>query len=522
MQINYRNADNSPINIHFPDNFEDWVNQETCAATIYNRWKKIAHCSHCGRIWDYQETIYKGQRVYCPECGNWELALPHTTAPTGTHQYFFWLWLEDESIYCASACSYWRCAEKNVEQIEDTIEIEIESINVINRDEQYSYGYIWNWRTGEPEWGKYKPQHVISNERFVVDINSDNLIARSFLKHMDIHLKMRSGTNFADSYFVNYLIDEMVFCAIYPSVEYIKKSGLAHLVEYKLEKISTYIRPNWKARTIPELLRLSSQDIDKLKQWDYFNTDGILRYKILKKQNKVKKEHMELCKKWVPDARFLCGNGYGCGWIKELRELNNLIQLFRYLEKQCKTQGNSCNRGEIGSLYKDYYVQLKELKYPQNDYYLYPKNLNEAHDRVSREYLEKKDSEKAEKFKKQQENYEKTYLPQLEEYVYQDNEYLIRPLRNYKEFEEEGRYNKNCVVSYYYSVTEGDTAVFVMRRTDDPNTSFITIELRDNRIYQCYGTGNRLPLPEIRKWVDDWLENIVKPRSKKKPKKGAA
>nr|DAM83804.1 MAG TPA: PcfJ like protein [Caudoviricetes sp.] len=522
MQINYRNADNSPINIHFPDNFEDWVNQETCAATIYNRWKKIAHCSHCGHIWDYQETIYKGQRVYCPECGNWELALPHTTAPTGTHQYFFWLWLEDESIYCASACSYWRCAEKNVEQIEDTIEIEIESINVINRDEQYSYGYIWNWRTGEPEWGKYKPQHVISNERFVVDINSDNLIARSFLKHMDIHLKMRSGTNFADSYFVNYLIDEMVFCARYPSVEYIKKSGLAHLVEYKLEKIPTYIRPNWKARTIPELLRLSSQDIDKLKQWDYFNTDGILRYKILKKQNKVKKEHMELCQKWVPDARFLCGNGYGCGWIEELREINNLIQLFRYLEKQYKTQSDPGNRGEIGSLYKDYYVQLKELGYPQNEYYLYPKNLNEAHDRVSREYLEKKDAEKTEKCKKQQENYEKMYLPQLEEYAYQDNEYLIRPLRNCKEFEEEGRYNKNCVASYYYSVTEGDTAVFVMRRIDDPNTSFITIELRDNRIYQCYGTGNRLPLPEIRKWVDDWLENIVKPRSKKKPKKGAA
>ena len=522
MQINYRNADNSPINIHFPDNFEDWVNQETCAATIYNRWKKIAHCSHCGHIWDYQETIYKGQRVYCPECGNWELALPHTTAPTGTHQYFFWLWLEDESIYCASACSYWRYAEKNVEQIEDTIEIEIESINVINRDEQYSYGYIWNWRTGESEWGKYKPQHVISNERFVVDINSDNLIARSFLKHMDIHLKMRSGTNFADSYFVNYLIDEMVFCARYPSVEYIKKSGLAHLVEYKLEKIPTYIRPNWKARTIPELLRLSSQDIDKLKQWDYFNTDGILRYKILKKKNKVKKEHMELCKKWVPDARFLCGNGYGYGWIEELREINNLIQLFRYLEKQCKTQCNPGNRGEIGSLYKDYYVQLKELGYPQNNYYLYPKNLNEAHDRVSKEYLEKKDAEKAEKRKKQQENYEKMHLTKLEEYVYQDNEYLIRPLRNYKEFEEEGRYNKNCVASYYYSVTEGDTAVFVMRRTDDPNTSFITIELCDNHIYQCYGTGNCLPAPEVRKWVDEWLENIVKPRSRKKPKKGAA
>ena len=217
MQINYRNADNSPINIHFPDNFEDWVNQETCAATVYNRWKKIAHCSHCGHTWDYTETIYKNDVVCCPHCETREIAIPHTTIPFETHQNFFWLWLEDESIYCISAGSYWRCAEKNVEQIEDTIEIEIESINVINRDEQYSYGYIWNWRTGESEWGKYKPQHVISNKRFVVDINSDDLIAQSFLKHMDIHLKMRSKTNLADSYFVNYLIDEMVFCARYPS-----------------------------------------------------------------------------------------------------------------------------------------------------------------------------------------------------------------------------------------------------------------------------------------------------------------
>nr|DAS02269.1 MAG TPA: PcfJ like protein [Caudoviricetes sp.] len=522
MQINYRNADNSPVNVRFPDNFEDWVNQETCAATVYNRWKKIAHCSHCGHAWDYTETIYKNDVVCCPHCETREVAIPHTTIPFGTHQYFFWLWLEDESIYCASACSYWRCAEKNVEQIEDIIEIEVESINVINRDEQYSYGYILNWRTGEPEWVKNKSQHVISNERFVVDINLDDLIAQSFLKHMDIHIRRITGVQLSNAYFVNYLIDEMVFCARYPSVEYVKKSELGMLVEYKLEKIPTYIRPNWRARTIPELLRLSPQDIDKLKQWDYFNADGILRYKILKKQNKVKKEHMELCQKWIPDASFLCGIGYGYGWIKELRESNNLIQLFRYLEKQCKTQGNPCNRGEIGSLYKDYYVQLKELEYPQNDYYLYPKNLNEAHDKVSREYLEKKDAEKAKKYKKQQENYEKMHLPKLEEYVYQDNEYLIRPLRNCKEFEEEGRYNKNCVASYYYSVTEGVTSVFVLRRINEPNTPFITIELCDNHIHQCYGTGNRLPAPEVRKWVDDWLENTVKPRSKKKPKKGAA
>ena len=524
MQINYRNADNSPVNVRFPDHFEDWVNYETCAATIYNRWKKIAHCSHCGHTWDYQETIYKGQRVYCPECGNWELALPHTTAPAGTHQYFFWLWLEGESIRFASVRSKWCYTEKDIDVIKDNLDVIIDSIGTINRDEQYLYGYIVDWSTGKYRWKKYKTQHVAVGERFVVDMNVDDLIARSFLKHMDIKLGRNTGTHLSDSCFVNYLIDEMVFCAKNPQAEYIKKAGLGELIECKLNKIPTFIRPNWKAKTIPQMLKLSPQDIDKLRQWDYFDADGILRYRYLKKKQNVKKEHMELCRSWVPDARALCcPNGYG--WISDIRAVGNIIRTLRYLEKQYqkeKIKEKSINRNTIGALYKDYYVQLKELEYPGNDYYLYPKELKEAHDRIAKEYRDKQDEIEVKKRRKRQEKYEEAYLPKLEEYVYRDSNYVVRPLRDYKDFSTEGRNNKNCVASYYNRATEGITAVFVLRRIDEPDTSFVTIELRDNHIYQCYGTGNRLPAPEVRKWVDDWLKNIVKPRSKKKPKKGAA
>ena len=525
MQINYRNADNSPVNVRFPDHFEDWVNYETCAATIYNRWKKIAHCSHCGHTWDYQETIYKGQRVYCPECGNWELALPHTTAPAGTHQYFFWLWLEGESIRFASVRSKWCYTEKDIDVIKDNLDVIIDLIGTINRDEQYLYGYIVDWSTGKYRWKKYKMQHVAVGERFVVDMNVDDLIARSFLKHMDIKLGRNTGTHLSDSCFVNYLIDEMAFCARNPNVEYIKKAGLGELVECKLRKIPTFLRPNWKAKTVPQLLRLSAQDVDKLRQWEYLTVDGILRYKILKKkQNKVKKEHMKLCKQWIPDAKEFYQD-YGMyeisGFAQIVRE--RPLKVLHYAEKQYQ---HNHDRNRIKFLYSDYYHQFKELEYPEDDYYLYPKNLEEAHDRISREYLDKQSEIKQRKREKQQREYEDNYLPALEKYAYEDSEYLIRPLRDFKDFENEGRNNKNCVASYYTRASKGKTAVFVMRRINEPNTSFVTIELRsdhnDHRVSQCFGTGNRMPAQEVRKWVNEWLENIVEPRSKKRSRKGAA
>ena len=51
-------------------------------------------------------------------------------------------------------------------------------------------------------------------------------------------------------------------------------------------------------------------------------------------------------------------------------------------------------------MYKDYIKQLEKLGYPLNDYYRYPKNLKEAHDRISEEYLAMKDKIRKEADKK--------------------------------------------------------------------------------------------------------------------------
>ena len=176
--------------------------------------------------------------------------------------------------------------------------------------------------------------------------------------------------------------------------------------------------------------------------------------------------------------------------------------------------------------YDDYIRQLEELGYPLNDYYRYPKNLTEAHDRVSEEYLAMQDKKRQEENRKRQEKFETEYLPRLEKMCWQDNKYLIRPLRNKQEFDDEGRNNRNCVASYYTSATEGRVSIFVLRKVEAEDESYVTVEvdLVHKEVMQCYSKGNTLPEEEVKEWVEKWLLRMSqkKREAAKSAMKGAA
>ena len=187
-----------------------------------------------------------------------------------------------------------------------------------------------------------------------------------------------------------------------------------------------------------------------------------------------------------------------------------------------KEDSNYINHS-IKWIYKDYIKQLEELGYPLNDYYRYPKNLKEAHDRISEEYLAMKDKIRKEADKKRQSKFEKEFLPRLEKMCWRDGEYLIRPLRNRKEFNDEGRNNHNCVASYYERATDGGTSIFVLRKVGAEEESFVTVEvdLKTMKLKQCYGKGNRLPEEGVKERAEKWLSRMAK-KKHKAAMKGAA
>lgn len=489
MRYIYEHLKDIPVEIEYPEDFEKTVNESLYKSITYNRYKKIAHCSYCGKTFDYIDKLRKGDATYCPYCYAKVVAMPHTCYPTGSYESYVWMFYRNNIIYFVEAEASWMYAGQPIDGIEDVTRIKLRRIICISHQSQYMYVYRYHHQ----DWYQCKGGKVYLDTGYYKNLVKKEQLDNTFLRYMDIY-----------PWDADYMVKEAALCAKYPQVEFVKKAGLGDIVRGKITNNPTYVYPNWKGRTIPEFLRLSPQDVDKLKSWDMFDLENIAVYKKLSKTRKVKKNHIKTVRRIFDTAE-----------INSADKDKDLVKLATYLAKQTEMNIHESIRGfawAVKNEYADYIRQLVKLGYPINDYYRYPKSLKVAHDRVSEEYREKLAEERRVKAAERQKQYEKKYLPKLEKLIYSDDQYLIRPLRDMKDFDNEGRSNKNCVASYYDRATEGITSVFVLRKIGAEEESFVTIELDfgSKKIKQCYAGGNRIPDSEVTAWADRWLEQVVK------------
>lgn len=318
--------------------------------------------------------------------------MPHTCHPLGSGKTYLWMFYRNETIYFVVAYASWIYNGEEVADMRDVTQIYIEQIVCISREKQFMYAYQGAYRGG---WSRCQDGSIyLIDKGYVHNLVNQEQLQDTFLKYMDIHVR-----------WADYMIKEAAVCAKYPQVEFIKKAGLEEIIERKVVKLPSYIGPNWRAKSIPEFLGITHQDIEKLKSWSMFNLENIATYKILANQGKVKKNHIELVKR-----------EFHLSELYEDRKKENFVRLATYFEKQKKRMKEDSNyiNHSIKWMYKDYIKQLQELGYPVNDYYRYPKNLKEAHDRISEEYLAMKDKIRKEADKKRQSKFEKEFLPRLE------------------------------------------------------------------------------------------------------------
>lgn len=103
-------------------------------------------------------------------------------------------------------------------------------------------------------------------------------------------------------------------------------------------------------------------------------------------------------------------------------------------------------------------------------------------------------------------------------YEYNDEKFLIRYPKNADEILDEGRSLKHCVASFVNSVVNQTTNIFFIRKVDDPDNPFFTLELKNNQIRQVHGSCNRNVATEedlsdfIKKWADknNFIYNVQK------------
>lgn len=155
--------------------------------------------------------------------------------------------------------------------------------------------------------------------------------------------------------------------------------------------------------------------------------------------------------------------------------------------------------------YRDYLDIAKKLKLNLKDKrILYPKNIKTAHDKLLKEYKQKKDKRINNSIKKRCE--------QLKENEFHNNRYIIFPAQDLDSLIDESSQQNNCVRTYAERIAEGKCDIYFMRKLKQKGKSLVTVEVKENKIVQKRTKNNEVTSKDQDKFLNIWENRILKGR----------
>lgn len=253
---------------------------------------------------------------------------------------------------------------------------------------------------------------------------------------------------------------------------------------------------NWKGRKSHEVLRLAKEELA------YFTGDNAAK----------RYEALLLARKYNVPCR--CGEEDASmdAPIQERFLRRGVLpgKAMRYLDKQ----GKRYRRRWWPTYLLDYWDMAEALGEDLNDRdVMWPQNLETAHDRM----VERKKAEAAEHRKKSfQQRYER-----MKKYAFEDGNILIRPCETEEELISEGKALHHCVASYAERHARGELTIFFIRRKDEPDKPWYTLNFSEKTltVTENRGLRNCARTDEVWEFENKWLEWI---RSGRKRRTSAA
>lgn len=269
-------------------------------------------------------------------------------------------------------------------------------------------------------------------------------------------------------------------------------------------------------RMVQEFLEDSmAQDTDLNKGCNsILGTLGINKYQynMLRKVGDPSLRDLEILRykpdlKWeeFSTLRYVKDNGYVNMYKKyiDLMQYTTLHKLCKYISTQKITHSQD---------YFDYAGWLEKMDYDmRNEFNLFPKDFINAHDEMSKQYVKFKDKQAIEetkrfnhllaKLKKETEEAEAMKLDIAG--------LFIRLPNRLEELKVEGEALHHCVGTYMEKVRKGETMIFFIRKKEEPDKPFYTLEWRD-KVIQCRGSHNCDMTPEVKAFTKVFEEKMKK------------
>ena len=377
------------------------------------------------------------------------------------------------------------------------------------------------------------------DEKDVTIIGGENLEKVEHLKYLKSILNIEDGAG---------TIKTIMNCLRHPVVEQLAKMKLDALAKEvcKCGQIpSTFhdcfgVKPKKGSitkivgMTSAQLIKfnemMSSTDDTRRSNWELFRwfIRSAKAVTGVKNLSDLSKEDTE---KWFPRIAAMV-DGLGSYWKSELVVDENNVMANRWWRRRSINDEEYLNMSEEDmrkirkvikvcgadeQLYKLYadtintYASLSNRNRPHIDLYNTDdsEHLRIVHDNLVALLNHQNREEYAERNRKQCEDYAKRYKKLKEKYFTEDDEFIITPPLNAADLVSEGSNLHHCVGGYVNAIAEGRTNILFLRKKEEPNTSFYTIEVSNhNECRQIHGThncwlGNN---PEAIPFVVKWLK----------------
>lgn len=298
-----------------------------------------------------------------------------------------------------------------------------------------------------------------------------------------------------------------LFCK-YPCIEYLTKLGFTHLVRGKLEGETTYRAINWNGKNLFNVLKISKQDLKGIKEKNIHAS-----YLCLYLLQRSKKFRWDISLEDIKQLEYIAGY---CRDIKELDELFKGISVKKaltYLEKQKqKFKKHFSYNSSSFQVWKDYIRDCKILEMDlTKENVIFPKNLYTAHQNTIKQVEYKENLELNLKI-------EKRLKKISDKYNFESRGLIIRPATSTKELIDEGKALHHCVGGYADRYAKGETIILVIRKVEEVDKPYYTVEIKGNEIRQVRGKHNRQPTEDVEKFIEEFKENKLTKKSNKKNK----
>lgn len=279
----------------------------------------------------------------------------------------------------------------------------------------------------------------------------------------------------------------------HPNVEYLLKSGYAHLIEKNEDYYNNRItvKVNWhvnlRSNNLLKMLGLNRTEFKLLKGWEK-RYDNYLHYRSEFPQYKPQ-ELMELVEAY----------GYERGTADEHARKSGLpaLRLARYINE----------KGLTPRLYGDYLDQCRQLGYNLRDTAIsLPHDFHTMHTRLSQLIKINADEKTRRAFADN--------MQKREQLAYAEQELFVRQPKSVEEIVHEGEVLSHCVGGYAERHANGVLTIMLLRKRAEPNKPFYTIEVDNGGVIrQCYGDHNTPATAEIeafRKRYQHYLTEVFK------------